>query len=542
MTDCTDECDLAELCTQRHWSIYWLIIAASVLFAAGRILTVGIDSGSGETTPMLSANDRSRWATVRSLVDLGTYEIDDVITDNSIGINWDSIDKVQHLGVDDQPHFYSSKPTLLPTLVAAVYFVVKSATDLELATNPMATVKIILLLVNAIPWLLFLCLLAATLEKIQVRDWTRYFIVAAAGFATFLSTFVVSLNNHIPAAVCVMASLNCLVWIVKFNDQRWKTFAIAGLVSAFAVANELPALSFFAIAATVCLLKSPAKFLTGFLPAAALVIGGFFYTNVLAHDDWRPPYAHKQDGELIERFSDADFSIELDEQKIPTPIRATIEPFELMAPTVERANWPFQNDKTIDRWVIRDIRSNRFTIISSDSNEYELRQWDNWYDYEGSYWTGKTKSDVDLGQPDSILYLFHVIFGHHGILSLTPIWLLSLAGLIALVFSNKLQLRWLGIISLLLTAVVIGFYVFYIPAHDRNYGGFTSAFRWAFWLAPIWLLGMAPVVDWMGRTKQGRAVCIILLLLSGFSALYSADNPWTQPWLYQIWDVTGLPK
>ena len=97
MTDCTDECDLAELCTQRHWSIYWLIIAASVLFAAGRILTVGIDSGSGETTTMLSANDRSRWATVRSLVDLGTYEIDDVITDNSIGINWDSIDKVQHL-------------------------------------------------------------------------------------------------------------------------------------------------------------------------------------------------------------------------------------------------------------------------------------------------------------------------------------------------------------------------------------------------------------------------------------------------------------
>ena len=62
--------------------------------------------------PFLSSNDRSRWLTVRALVEQGTYEIDALI-----GLpNWDSIDKVQHRGRDDQLHLYSSKPPLLSTL------------------------------------------------------------------------------------------------------------------------------------------------------------------------------------------------------------------------------------------------------------------------------------------------------------------------------------------------------------------------------------------------------------------------------------------
>ena len=404
MNDCTDECDLAEICSQRHWSIYWLIISAALLFAAGRILTLGVDSGNGELTPMMSANDRSRWATIRSLADHGTYRIDDVISDTSNGINWDSIDKVQHLGADGQPHFYSSKPTLFPTIVAGIYLGLKTTLKLDLATNTRITAQAILLLVNLLPWLLFLCMLAATLEKIQVRDWARYFVVAAAGFGTFLSTFVVTLNNHLPAAVCVMASLNCLLWIVNFQDRKWKTFALTGLLSAFAVANELPALSFFAIASAVCLVKSPVKFLTGFLPAAAVVAASFFYTNHLAHNDWRPPYAHKKDGTIIDSFSGTDFSIELNQQEIPPAIRAAIEPYDLVAATVVRSNWPFQDEPSVDRWTIKDIVGNRFTIVKPDSSdEYQLRQWNNWYDYPGSYWTGSNKSDVDHGQTDTAL-------------------------------------------------------------------------------------------------------------------------------------------
>ena len=542
MSNCTAECDLAELCTQRHWSIYWLIIIAAFIFATGRVLTLGIDAGNGEKTPFMSANDRSRWATVRSLGDHGTYVIDDVIDDTSNGIFWNTIDKVRHLDRDGQPHYYSSKPPLLSTLVACIYSNVKSLTGLNLTEQTLPTAKVLLLIVNAIPWLCFLYLLASTLEKLQLRDWTRYFIVTSAGFATFLSTFVVTLNNHLPAAIFVMATLYCLVWIVNFDNVDWKTYLLTGFAAAFTAALELPALSFLAITATICFFKSPAKFLLGFLPTCLVVVAGFLWTNHLAHDDWRPPYMHKSDGERIEIFTGPEFAANLDFNRIPEQLTKSLEKFELVAPSIAPADWPFEND-TKQRWIVKDITANRFTILAIEGSDvFELRKWDNWYDYEGSYWTSSQKSLLDQGEPDAANYFFHTLFGHHGIFSLTPIWLLSFAGMIAITGTSKFKMQWFGAMTILLTVTVFSFYIFYLPAHDRNYGGITSTFRWALWLAPLWLICMAPVVEWLGKSKRGRAVCIFLLLASALSALYSADNPWTHPWLYEVWEYTGLPK
>ena len=45
---------------------------------AGRIITVQNHSADGEPA-FFSANDRSRWSTIRALGDSGTYEIDSVI-------------------------------------------------------------------------------------------------------------------------------------------------------------------------------------------------------------------------------------------------------------------------------------------------------------------------------------------------------------------------------------------------------------------------------------------------------------------------------
>ena len=76
-----------------RWGIYWILIALAVGGMSGRILSVNsVDQNALEkylkekgnenwkkTRPFLSANDRSRWATVRSLVEHGTYAIDEVI-------------------------------------------------------------------------------------------------------------------------------------------------------------------------------------------------------------------------------------------------------------------------------------------------------------------------------------------------------------------------------------------------------------------------------------------------------------------------------
>ena len=50
--------------------------------------------------PFLSANDRSRWMTIRSLVEHGTYEIDEIVGQPT----WDTIDMVQHAGRDGELH------------------------------------------------------------------------------------------------------------------------------------------------------------------------------------------------------------------------------------------------------------------------------------------------------------------------------------------------------------------------------------------------------------------------------------------------------
>ena len=71
---------------QLRVAVYALLIVCSTGAMIGRVLAVKavhIETGGGRIrlveTPLLSANDRSRWSTVRCLVDHRTYAIDRVI-------------------------------------------------------------------------------------------------------------------------------------------------------------------------------------------------------------------------------------------------------------------------------------------------------------------------------------------------------------------------------------------------------------------------------------------------------------------------------
>ncbi|MCP4777874.1 MAG: hypothetical protein GY880_26950, partial [Planctomycetaceae bacterium] len=465
---------------------------------AGRVLTVQNHQARGDS-PFFSANDRSRWCTIRSLGDDGTYRIDEAIRRGQ-PIDWDSIDKVQHVGEDGRLHFYSSKPTLLPTLLAGVYRGVKIVTGRDLENDPIFVARLMLLLVNVGGWAVYLYFMALTINSIPVRDWSRYYVLACAGFGTYLSTYVNTLNNHLPAAISVMISLYCLSVIWRKENAGWRYFFAAGLFSAFAAANELPALSFFSLAALYCLVRSPRGTAFGFVPGFVLVAVGFFGTNFLAHGEYRPAYAHRGDGDVVKTLT-GDFEVALAKGQLPPELNYD----ELGSPEVSVGTWP-SSPSNETRWVVRDLLSaKQFSIVNvGDAGgagfEYEIRQWDNWYDYPGSYWldvNAESKSLVDRGQPSGILYAFHVLFGHHGVFSLTPMWVMSFAGMFSLLIGAKIagqfQMRWLGLMTVVLSVVVIGFYL-NRPEMDRNYGGVTSALRWLFWLAPLWLVCMLPVV------------------------------------------------
>ena len=109
--------------------VYALLLLVAASIVASRILTA---------PEAFTVNDQSRWSTVRALVDTGSYSIgrrypsrDGSYRD--VGIiaepGWDTADKVLH---PETRRFYSSKPTLLSTVTAGEYWLLRYGLDLSM--------------------------------------------------------------------------------------------------------------------------------------------------------------------------------------------------------------------------------------------------------------------------------------------------------------------------------------------------------------------------------------------------------------------------
>lgn len=517
-------------------TVYGLLIVVCLGTTLGRLYTVRSPLGG---TPMLSANDRSRWATIRSLVEQGTYAIDDVIyreapyTPHNRDREWYTIDMVRHLGRDGQEHYYSSKPPLLATLLAGEYWAVHRLTGATLGEQPYYVIRLMLITINLLPLALYFVLLARLVERYGRTDWGRVFVMAAAVFGTFLTTFAVTLNNHLPAAVSIMIALYAAAPIWHGESLRIRDFALAGFFSAFAVANELPAMSFAVLLGVVLLWKSPRRTLAAFVPAALVVTIAATFTNYLAHDSWRPPYAHRRNGPLLATVPGS-LQTPLDAGQIPTALRDKLAELKL-----ELSPQAGVSCRALDEgWMLWDPTRQLRLALSPSPAGVEVHAWDHWYEFEGSYWASDRKAGVDRGEPSRAAYAFHVLIGHHGIFSLTPVWGLSVVGLGLWLTRRQLSMRGPAVFVLLLTVVCLGFYL-WRPLIDRNYGGVTCGFRWVFWFAPMWLLAMLPVADVLAVQRRWRWLGWALLLASVGSASYAPLNPWSHPWLYQYWASLG---
>ncbi len=126
-------------------------------------------------------------------------------------------------------HYYSSKPPLLSTLIAGEYWVIYRVTGKSLGTHPYEIGRFMLVTLNVIPLAIYFLLLAALVERLGKSNWGRIFVMTAAVFGTFLTTFAVVLNNHVQGAVCAMIVLWAAVRIWFDGDRRWRYFALVGL-------------------------------------------------------------------------------------------------------------------------------------------------------------------------------------------------------------------------------------------------------------------------------------------------------------------------
>jgi hypothetical protein len=423
-----------------RWAAYAVILAITCGSLTAAVCRV---------KPLLSANDRSRWCTVWSLVERRTFQIDEI--DATPG--WGTIDKVRHQG-----HFYSSKPPLLPIIVAGVYWLERAVTGWNLDDHTDEAARTILLIVNVLPMLIGVVVMAALVERYARSDFARVFTVAAFGLATFLTTFAVTLNNHTVAALAILFATYPACRILIDGSKSPGHFLLAGFFAAFAAVNELPAAAFAAAMGLWLLWQMPRRTLAWFIPAACLPLVAFFLTTYLATGDWKTFYAY----------------------------------------------------------------------YGTDKYKYIV-------DGVPSYWLNPAGLDANTERP--LVYLLHCTFGHHGIFSLSPVFLLALLAWLMPGIARRSPLRNWAWLSAGLTVIVVGFYL--TRTQNYNYGGNTSGLRWIFWLIPLWLVACIPALDACAAQRPLQIVSAALLAVTTFSSWYPIDNPWQNPWLFRVMERAG---
>ena len=407
------------------WITMLIALVASALIL-GVMLRLQMVSG---------ANDGSRWNTVWSLTNGKGYTIDEA--------PYPTIDKVRRDG-----HFYSSKPPLMPTLLAGLAWLIRAATGWAIPNQAHIVTRVILFFVNIIPFCMMVVLYGNLLERMQIGLAARLFCISVAGFGTYLTSYSVAMNNHTQAAWAAFFALYCAIRI-RYNGQTaWVYFALCGLFTAWTVANEMVAVV-FAVALMGLLFHShPRQTLKYFLPPAILVGAAYLYTTYVSTGGFLPYYLF------------------------------------------------FKTD---------------------------------YYQYEGSYWL--TPRGIDAANEPKWFYLFNLLLGHHGVFSLTPVFLIAFVGML----QRKPAMEAIQRLGLFLSVGLLIFYTF----KTNNYGGVCQGARWLFWLIPFWLISLAPVVDRHLHSRKFRTLALIALLLSIMSASHALSGnkdkgrpgPWSPSWV-----------
>ena len=487
-------------------------------FLALIVIGVATAMSLGATLKMptqLEANDISRWCTVWSLLERGTYAIDDcpwqaktqdkVKKANKLeppGPSAGALKTVEYrLAPQDWKegvaveHFYSSKPPLLPTLIAGILYPIRKALGIPLEKlieqprqprnvqknvegEPGKTIfvletpketakwpayvfyfKPIIVLLNIMPMLVFLILYARHLDRVALGDWSWYLSLVTAAFGTYLFVFNQTLNNHTVAAASGFFAIYAFQRIWADEQRSPWMFCASGFFGGFCACNELPAALFGLILFALLLVRFPSPTLKFFVPAAALPVAAFLATQFLAFGQFRPVY-----------------------------------------------------------------------------EEFGTKS----YEYEGSYWTTPLEMDW-FNKPENQepypTYLFHMMLGHHGVFSLTPIFLFSLLGAGREVIRRS-RLSTVSWITILLTIAMFAFYTWNPKA--RNYGGSTQGLRWLFWLIPFWLFVLPAGLEPGERSRFARWASLIALMISVFSAGYALRSPWSHPWMLDILEHLDL--
>ena len=155
------------------------------------------------------------------------------------------------------------------------------------------------------------------------------------------------------------------------------------------------------------------------------------------------------------------------------------------------------------------------------------------YQFKGSYWSMVRKPGIDgLNEPKPI-YLFHMLFGHHGILAMTPVFFFAVAQMWKRVRDKGRE--FIEARMILACSVVL---VFLYMIKTTNYGGVCVGFRWLVFIMPLLFIFVARWIEeeWP-RLKPLFIVCVVL---GGLTVNKATINPWSTSYWHRFIYYIGL--
>jgi hypothetical protein len=499
-------------------TLYVLPIVVAVAMAMGRILSAELvyepslsrqwpddpkhpsrawPATAPRAMPTFSSNDRSRWAAVRALVDEGTWVIGrrDRKTGKDSGIVFeDGWQSVDKMLNPDTLEFYSTKPPLLTFLAAGEYWLLKKTFGWSLGDGSESDHRFAVVRV---------CLLTFNVLPFVIYLWLLARLVELFGATDWGRLFVVT-------AACFGTLVT--PFLISLNNHTLATCCL--VVAVYAAVRILSSLPQRAEGER----RAPWRW---------FLVAGFFAGFTAVNELPATAFAVGLGLLLVLRFPKRTLLAYVPVAVVPVAALLTLNYAEL--------------------GELKPAYSKFGTV---------------WYEYEGSHWKNlpdKSKRGIDWAnnRESKGAYAFHLLLGHHGWFSLTPLYLLALGGMGLAAWqllakspsqhlsseagegreTSALSRTWaeLAVPTAFLSLIVIGYYIY----KSNNYGGWSNGPRWLMWLSPLWLLTLLPLVDRLGVRRWGRILCLALLALSVVSAHYTDWNPWHHPWIYNWMDSRG---
>ncbi|MEO8177755.1 MAG: hypothetical protein ABI895_02875 [Deltaproteobacteria bacterium] len=381
-----------------------------------------------QDSSLKNANTGSRYATIESLVDYGTYWIDQ---SRYVG----TIDKYQANG-----HYISSKPPMLPTLGAGVYWVYKELTGNTIRRYEGAVVRLVSLCTGGLCHLIFLIFFYRLCVLLLERELAIMVTMAGACFAYLGVAYATAINNHSTAAALAVCGLYCAFAIRHGKEQKLWHWPVGGFVLGLLPTIDLP----------------------------GMAITGLVSLYLLAHD-WK---------KTLIWFVPALLPCLLVHLWLTYQISGSLRPFYL-------------------------------------NNELK--------NFKGFHF--RNPGDIDgLREPKGI-YAFNVLLGHHGVFSMTPLYLFGLWELVRCLLRRRLLRE--SLLSVLALCVFFGFYI----VRTRNYGGWCVGMRWLIPVMPLLLLYFG---IWIDRIRLTR-LCWALVLSAFMVSSFHVQDGLTSPFQFSVW-------